>query len=353
MIPKAQGGERPLGIPTVSDRIAQTVAKSRLEPLLEPHFHADSYGYRPGKSALEAVQQARQRCWNFNWVLDLDIKGFFDNIDHDLLMRVLKKHTREPWILLYIERWLKAPVEDEQGNLAERVQGTPQGGVISPLLANLFLHYAFDRWMLTHYPHLPFERYADDAIVHCRTETEAQAVWAALSERLRACHLELHPEKTKVVFCKDDRIRGTYPHEEFTFLGYSFRPRVVKSRAGELFIGFTPAVSQFAEKVIRAKIRSWNLQRYSDMTLEEIAERCNPVIRGWLQYYGRFHRSALTRIFRQLDYALVRWAMRKYKRLHRRPKRATQWLNRIMRRDPKQFAHWILGDPNRSTVGAV
>jgi len=222
-IPKANGGERKLGIPAVSDRIAQMVVKSRLEPAVDPLFHPDSYGYRPGKSALDAVGQARQRCWRYDWILDLDIKGFFDNIPQDLLIRAVKKHVKEQWMVLYIERWLKAPVQEEDGQLVPREKGTPQGGVISPLLANLFLHYAFDRWMAKQNPQMPFERYADDAIVHCRTEAEAQGVRAAIAARLKECGLELHPEKTKVVYCKDDDRRRTYANEKFDFLGYTFR----------------------------------------------------------------------------------------------------------------------------------
>ena len=245
-IPKANGGERKLGIPTVSDRIAQMVVKSRLELAVDPLFHPDSYGYRPGKSALDAVGQARQRCWRYDWIVDLDIKGFFDNIPQDLLIRAVKKHAKEHWMVLYIERWLKAPVQEEDGQLVPREKGTPQGGVISPLLANLFLHYAFDRWMAKRYPKLPFERFADDAIVHCRTEKEAQEVRAAIAARLRECGLELHPEKTKVVYCKDDDRRRTYPNEKFDFLGYTFRPRRSKNREGKFFINFSPAVSDKA-----------------------------------------------------------------------------------------------------------
>jgi RNA-directed DNA polymerase len=220
-IPKKNGGERKLGIPTVADRIAQQVVKARLEPELEPLFHADSYGYRPGKSALDAVGQARARCWRYDWVLDLDIKSFFDSLSQDLLLRAVKKHAPEQWIVLYIERWLKAPGQEEDGRLVPRERGTPQGGVISPLLANLFLHYAFDRWLAAHYPQVPFERYADDVIAHCRTEKEAQEMRAAIAARLQSCGLELHPEKTKIVYCKDDLRKKTYPNEKFDFLGYS------------------------------------------------------------------------------------------------------------------------------------
>jgi RNA-directed DNA polymerase len=352
-IPKADGGERKLGIPTVSDRIAQMVVKSRLEPAVDPLFHPDSYGYRPGKSALDAVGQARQRCWRYDWVVDLDIKGFFDNIDHELLMRAVRKHAEDKWVVLYIERWLKAPVQEEDGLLVLRERGTPQGGVISPLLANLFLHYAFDEWMRRSYPHLPFERYADDAIVHCRTESEAQEVRSAIAVRLRECRLELHPDKTKVVYCKDDDRRGNYPSEKFDFLGYTFRPRRSKNRYGKYFINFSPAVSDKAGKAIRAEIRSWKLHLRSDKSLEDLARMFNPIIRGWLQYYGRYYRSALYPLMRQLDRSLARWAYRKHKKLRGHLRRATHWIARISRRDSKLFAHWQMGVRRGSLVGAV
>jgi RNA-directed DNA polymerase len=352
-IPKAGGGERKLGIPTVSDRVAQMVVKTRMEPEVDPHFHPDSYGYRPGKSALDAVGQARQRCWRFDWVLDLDIKGFFDNIDHELMMRAVRKHAKDKWVVLYIERWLKAPAQDEEGRLVPREEGTPQGGVVSPLLANLFLHYAFDGWMRKHYPHLPFERYADDGIVHCRTEKEAQEVRAAIAARLQECRLELHPEKTKVVYCKDDDRRGNYPNEKFDFLGYTFRPRRSKNRFGKYFINFSPAVSDKAGKAIRAEIRSWKLHLRSDKAIEDLSRMFNPIIRGWLQYYGRYYRSALYPPMRQLDRSLARWAYRKYKKLRRHLRRAAHWVARISRRDPKLWAHWGMGVRRGSMVGAV
>lgn len=352
-IPKTDGGERKLGIPTVSDRIAQMVVKARLEPEVDHLFHADSYGYRPGKSALDAVGQARQRCWRYDWVVDLDIKGFFDNIDHELLMRAVRKHAKDKWVVLYIERWLKASVQEQDGTLVPREKGTPQGGVISPLLANLFLHYAFDEWMRRSYPQLPFERYADDAIVHCRTERDAQEVRVAIAARLQECRLELHPEKTKVVCCKDDDRRGNYPNEKFDFLGYTFRPRRSKNRHGKYFINFTPAVSDKAGKAIRAEIRSWKLHLRSDKAIEDLSRMFNPIIRGWLQYYGRYYRSALYPLMRQLDRSLAHWAYRKYKKLRGHLRRATHWIARISRRDSKLFAHWQMGVRRGSLMGAV
>jgi RNA-directed DNA polymerase len=352
-IPKANGGERKLGIPTVSDRVAQMVVKSRLEPMVDPLFHSDSYGYRPGKSALQAVGQARQRCWWHDWIIDLDIKGFFDNIPHDLLIRAVKKHAKEKWVVLYIERWLTAPVQEEDGQLIPRVKGTPQGGVASPLLANLFLHYVFDRWMAERFPQAPFERFADDAIVHCRTETQAQRIREAIAARLRECGLELHPEKTKIVYCKDDYRRRTYPDETFDFLGYTFRPRRSKNREGKHFINFSPAVSDKAVKAMRTEIRSWNLPLRSDKRIEDLSRMFNPVVRGWLQYYGRFYRSALYPPMRQLDRSLARWAYRKYKKLRGHLRRATHWIARISRRDPRLFAHWQMGVRRGSMAGAV
>jgi len=374
-IPKANGGERQLGIPTVSDRIAQMVVKSRLEPEIDPLFHPDSYGYRPGKSAglkrrriptlspdkqrrvsapvVNAVGQARQRCWQFDWVIDLDIKGFFDNIDHELLMRAVRKHAKDPWAVLYIDRWLTAPAQDEEGRLTERGKGTPQGGVISPLLANLFLHYAFDVWIRSNYPQLPFERYADDAIVHGRTEAEAQELRTAIAARMEECRLELHPEKTKIVYCKDDDRRRRYPNEKFDFLGYGFQPRRSKNRFGRYFINFSPAISDKAGKSIREEIRSWNLHLRSDKAIEDLSRMFNPKIRGWLQYYGRYYRSALYPYMRQLDRSLARWAYRKYKKLRGHLRRATHWIARISRRDSKLFAHWQMGVRRGSMAGAV
>jgi RNA-directed DNA polymerase len=202
-IPKADGKVRKLGVPTISDRIAQTVVKQYLEPIVEPHFHSDSYGYRPNKSALQAVGQARWRCWRDNWVLDLDIKSFFDTIDHRLMMAAVRKFTQSPWILLYIERWLKADGITKEGKQTKREIGTPQGGVISPLLANIYLHFAFDIWMGNNYPHVHFERYADDIVIHCRSMKQLEMVKGKLTKRFAECKLSLNPEKTKVVYCKD------------------------------------------------------------------------------------------------------------------------------------------------------
>jgi len=341
-IPKDDGRMRPLGIPTVADRIAQTVVKRYLEPILEEYFHPDSYGYRPGKSAIEAVGTARQRCWRYGWVLDLDIKGFFDSIDQGLLLRAVRKHTNCKWVLLYIERWLKAPVQLEDGSLNHREKGTPQGGVISPLLANLFLHYAFDKWMQRNYPRIPFERYADDGICHCRGKAEAESLRVAMERRFAECGLELHLRKTRIVYCKDDNRRGDYPEQKFDFLGYTFRPRRAKDRWGRLFVTFSPAVSNKAAKMIRRTMRQWRMHRQTDKSLDDLARISNPVIRGWINYYGSFYKSALYPIFQTLDNILVRWASRKYKRLSGHNRRARHWLQRIAGSQLGLFAHWQL-----------
>ena len=341
-IPKDNGGTRPLGIPTVADRIAQTVVKRYLEPILEKYFHPDSYGYRPKKSAIEAIGVARQRCWRYDWVLDLDIKGFFDSIDHELLLRAVRKHTDCKWVLLYIERWLKAPVQLEDGSLIHRDRGTPQGGVISPLLANLFLHYAFDTWMQRQYPQILFERYADDGICHCRSKSEAEGLRVSIERRFSECGLELSLQKTKVVYCKDSYRRGDYPEQKFDFLGFTFRPRKAKDRWGRFFIAFTPAISNKATKSIRDTIRRLKMHRWSDKSLDDLALRINPALRGWINYYGSFYRSALYRTFQHLNNILVRWASRKYKRLRRYQHRARQWLQCVMHRQSSLFAHWQL-----------
>ena len=341
-IPKKDGGERRLGIPTVADRVAQTVVKGYLEPLVEPEFHGDSYGYRPGKSAHHAIAAARQRCWHYDWVIDMDIRGLFDNLDHSLIMRAVGKYTQCRWILLYVKRWLEAPVQQEDGTLVAREKGTPQGGVASPLLANIFLHLAFDSWIQKAHPDVPFERYADDSVAHCRTQEQAQQVLASIERRLKQCRLELHPRKTRIVYCKDGDRRGEHAHTKFDFLGYTFQARRSKNRWGKYFINFSPAVSREAAQRMRQEMRQWKVHLRSDKAIDDIARMWNPVLRGWIQYYGRFYKSALHPVFRHFDTTLVRWAMRKYKRLKRHRRRAVYWLGGVARREPRLFAHWYL-----------
>ena len=343
-IPKREGSIRHLGVPTVEDRIAQTVVKMYLEPIVEPEFHEDSYGYRPGMSALDAVAQTRRRCWKFDWVVDLDVQGCFDTLDHQLVIHAVRKYTDCRWVLLYVERWLKAPVLVEDGLVEERVSGTPQGGVVSPLLANIFLHLAFDSWILLSNPKVLFERYADDIVVHCRTEAEANNVLRAVVERLRRCKLEVHPQKTKIVYCKDANRRSNYEKESFDFLGYTFRPRRSRnSRDGRYFSSFTPAVSRSAAKRMRQTIRrNWQIPNHVSKNLTDLANMFNPILRGWINYYGAYCRSALTRVLDRLDHVLITWAMRKYKRFRGRRTRAAKWLMGVVKRQPSLFAHWSI-----------
>jgi RNA-directed DNA polymerase len=343
LIPKKSGGQRPLGIPTVSDRVAQTVVKLVLEPELEPHFHEDSYGYRPGRSAHQAIAITRKRCWWHDWVLEFDIRGMFDNIDHLLLMKAVRHHTTCSWVLLYIERWLTAPAQQKGGELRPRTKGTPQGGIVSPLLANLFLHYAFDRWMTVQLPKLPFCRYADDGLIHCRSLKQARYVRALLAQRLQECGLELHPDKTRIVYCKDLHRQQPYELIQFDFLGYTFRPRRSHDRHGRIFTNFTPAMSPSAAKAARQEIRSWKVQLKSDKSLEDLSRMFNPVIVGWVNYYCRFHGSAFTVVSRHINRAIVRWAMRKFKSLRGHKIRAAKWVERVAQQRPHLFAHWRQG----------
>jgi RNA-directed DNA polymerase len=286
-------------------------------------------------------------------VIDLDLKAFFDTIPHDLLLRAVSKHTGLRWALLYIERWPVAPLEKQDGTLVQRDRGTPQGSAISPLLANLFLHYAFDRWMARKFPGCPFERYADDGVVHCRSEAEARHVLASLSERMAEVGLELHPVKTKIVYCKDADRKGSHEHEQFDFLGYTFRPRLSKNKYGKHFVNFTPAVSGAARKRIGQEIRSWHIARRSDKSLTDLARMFNPIVQGWLNYYGRYYKSMLLLVLRRLNERLARWAMRKYKRLRGHLTRALKWLAGVARRAPGLFVHWRAGvRPDGWAVGA-
>jgi RNA-directed DNA polymerase len=342
-IPKKSGGVRMLGVPTVTDRIAQTVVKLVLEPMLEPLFHRNSYGYRPGHSALDAVAIVRRRNWEYDWVIEFDIKGLFDNIDHNLLLRAVRKHCQIPWVLLYIERWLKAPMQDQNGQLMERHCGTPQGGVVSPLLSNLFLHYAFDRWVTQNLRSVRFCRYADDGVIHCKSLPQAQMALRRIGERFRQCGLELHPEKTQIVYCKDINRPGSYPTIEFTFLGYTFRPRKAVDKYGRVYVNFSPAVSRDALRVMRQTIRGWRIQLKCDKELSDLSKMFNPVIRGWLNYYSRFHGSAMKPVWLHMNAFLTRWLRRKYKHVAWHKTRARRLLGRLAVSAPKAFAHWEAG----------
>ncbi|WP_394333087.1 group II intron reverse transcriptase/maturase [Arenibacter nanhaiticus] len=332
-----------MGIPTVADRIAQMAVVRVLEPVIDPVFHEDSYAYRPGRSAHQAVETARKRCWQFNWVLDLDVSKFFDTIDHELLMKAIKRHTSERWVLLYIERWLKVPYETKEGTCIERNQGVPQGSVIGPILANLFMHYAFDEWMRRKQGHIVFERYADDAICHCRTKAEAERLQAAIVERMAECKLALNERKTKIVYCKDDLRRGSWENVQFDFLGFTFRARRSKNRWGKHFINFSPAMSNRARKKISEEIRSWKLHLRSDKTLEDLAHMFNAKLQGYIGYFSKFYKSKMYPLFQQLNLRLAHWVERKFKRVRRHKTRAIRLLGRMCRQNPNLFAHWRFG----------
>jgi len=345
-IPKGDGSLRPLGIPTILDRVAQEVVRARFEPVMERFFHRDSYGFRPGKSAPEAVKTCRQRCWKYDWVLDVDIQKFFDTIDHELMMRAVEHHSPEDWMNLYIQRWLKAPVQQKDGKREATQRGTPQGGVISPLLANLYLHYAFDKWMERTFPEVKFERYADDIVIHCETREQSEQIERALAARLQECELSLHPEKTKVVYCKDESRKGWYPTKKFTFLGYTFQPRSAQNRATKrVFTRFLPAVSTASGKKFRTNLKRSRLLTMRHLSLDEFAKQLNQRVRGWYGYFSHFYPSALYRMNDWLDGAIVRWLRNKYAITW---KHAQQLLNRLARSNPSRFAHWLFRLPGRA-----
>jgi len=344
-IPKKDGKVRKLGIPTISDRVGQMVIKQMLEPRLEKIFSNNSYGYRPHKNAHQALEEVRKNCWKTDWVIDLDIKGFFDNIDHEKLMLAINKHVPENWMRFYIERWLKAPRLTKSGELiTNQGKGTPQGGVISPLLANLFLHYALDKWLEQTDKTVKYVRYADDVIIHCVSKAQTEQLLKSLQERMYSVGLELHPEKTKIVYCKDYRRKGTYPVVKFDFLGYSFQPRTTKSKKTKgLFLGFDCAISISSRKRIADKLGEIGVEKLSFKSIVGIAQYLNPMIRGWINYYGKFRPSELHKIFRLLRNRLLRWARKRYKRYKTSLSKANKWLKRVREQFPYLFYHWQLG----------
>jgi RNA-directed DNA polymerase len=342
-IPKKQGGTRPLGIPTVSDRIAQGVVKDYLEPSLEQIFHSSSFGYRPGRSAHDAIKQCQNNCIKYAWVIDVDIKGFFDNINHDLMLQLLQHHTQEKWVLMYAERWLKAGVEQEDGSIAARTKGTPQGGVISPLFANIYLDHALDKWMEEVHAQNPFERYADDIVIHCTNKDEAEQLLERLRERMQQFKLELHSDKTKIVYCQNYLRNEKHDNNSFTFLSYSFQPRTVKDKFGrkKRLVVFNAAISQKAKASIREKLRDRLLTRWSNQTLEWFAEKLNPKIRGWINYYARFNQQIAYNVFYYLNELIRKWIKNKYKI------KGKAWLYEkfklVLSNNPILFYHWKLG----------
>ncbi|SEH48713.1 group II intron reverse transcriptase/maturase [Mycolicibacterium rutilum] len=339
-IPKPHGGgTRVLGVPTVADRIAQTVVAIRLEEQVEPILHPDSYGYRPNRSALDAVGACRQRCWSYDWVIDLDVAKFFDSVPWDLVIKAVAAHTDQSWVLLYVKRWLAAPLQQPDGTLHQRDRGTPQGSAVSPVLANLFLHYAFDMWMRREFPSVPFERYADDAVVHCTSERQAHQVQAAIATRLESVGLRLHPDKTRIVYCQDANRRGSAEHTSFTFLGYMFRARGARNRNGVVFTSFLPAVSPDALKKMGQVLRRWKLHRRTDLSFVELARMINPVVRGWMRYYGAFYSTALNPFLGRINAYLLRWIRKKYRRYRGYRKASKAWA-RAVAHYPRLFAHW-------------
>jgi group II intron reverse transcriptase/maturase len=339
-IPKSHGGgTRILGVPAVADRIARTVVARRLEARAEPAFHPGSYGCRPGRSALDAVDTCRRRCWKAGWIIDLDIQEFFGSVRWDLVVKAVEASTSLPWVVLYVKRWLKAPLQLPDGTLQKRDRGTPQGSAVSPVLANLFLHYAFGLWMAREFPAVTFERYVDDAVVHCESETRARAVVAAIAERMEQAGLRLHPGKTKIVYCQDGKRRGSCEHTSFTFLGFTFRQRRVRDKNGKQFSSFNPAISKDALNRLGAEVRSWRLHLRAGRTFAELARAVNPIVRGWMQYYGAFYRSAMYQLLSRINAYLVRWIRKKYKRLQARKKAMECWRG-ITERYPRMFAHW-------------
>jgi RNA-directed DNA polymerase len=341
LIPKKQGGSRPLGIPTVSDRIAQTVVKQHLEPSLDKMFHNNSFGYRPSKSAHQAVKQCEEHCRQHAWVIDVDIKGFFDNIDHEVMVGLLEKYTQEKWILMYAGRWLKASVEQSDGSLMKREKGTPQGGVISPLLANLYLHEAFDQWMENDHKCNPFERYADDIVIHCSTRENAEQLLELIRERMQQYKLQLHAEKTKIVYCKDYRRKERHENRSFTFLGFGLQPRTIASQQGGRFLVFRAAISQQAKTSIRQAIAVVIQPSRYKHSIVWMAEKLNAKIRGWLNYYGAFMKWETLEVFSYLNGLLVRWIRNVYKIYGKR--KAFRKLKEIQRQIPNLFYHWQFG----------
>jgi RNA-directed DNA polymerase len=339
-IPKTHGGgTRILGVPTVGDRIAQTVVARRLGEKVEPILHPDSYGYRPGRSPLHAIETCRKRCWKTDWLIDLDIQKFFDSVPWDLVVKAVEANTDLPWVVLYVKRWLEAPVALPDGTLQQRDRGTPQGSAVSPVLANLFLHYAFDSWMAREFPGVAFERYVDDAVVHCVSESQARLVVAAIADRMEQVGLRLHPDKTKVVYCKDGKRRGLYEHTAFTFLGFTFQQRRARNRQGKKFSSFLPAISKDALKKISAEVRSWRLHNRTGLTFKDLSRRINPIVAGWMQYYGAFYRSAVYPVLSRVNAYLVCWIRKKYKRLRAKKKAMKCWRGAV-ERHPRMFAHW-------------
>jgi len=339
-IPKPHSlGVRVIGVPTIADRVAMTVAAMYLGERAEPRFHADSYAYRPGKSHLGAVGTCRQRCWKYDWLIDLDVQKFFDEAPWDLIVRAVEAVTDCRWLLLYVKRWLAAPFQQPDGTLVERTRGTPQGSAVSPILTNLFMHFAFDAWMARNFSGCPFERYSDDVVVHCKTRRQAEGVRDAIAVRMEEVGLRLHPDKTTVVYCKDGKRRGEHEHFSFTFLGFTFRARKARATGGGFFSSFQPAMSPEALKAKSVRLRELRIHRRTDLSLNDLARWLNPIVAGWMHYYGRYYWTAMDPLLQRVNTYLRRWAAKKYKRL-RAYKRFKRWWTGVQGKEPGLFAQW-------------
>ncbi|NQY10149.1 MAG: group II intron reverse transcriptase/maturase [Flavobacteriales bacterium] len=343
-IPKDRGKTRPLGIPTVSDRIAQQVIKKYIEPRIDAKFMDNSYGYRPNKSAHDAIKEVRKNVLKYGWVIDLDIQEFFENVQHDLLLKALKVDVSETWVEMYISRWLVAPIQLQDGTLVNpKGKGTPQGGVISPLLSNLYLHYCIDKWLSIHIPSVTMIRYADDMVIHCSTQQEAEQVLCRVTDRLAQCGLQVHPQKTKIVYCKKAGRNLTGLPVQFDFLGFSFRPIMTKLRKGVFFLQYDCKMSRKSKKRILKGIRDLNLHRKTRSNLQDLAIVLNPKIRGWINYYGKVKRNSLKPVFYYLHHRIIKWILNKYKRFKGSRVLAVKWLRNITKHYPTMFYHWELG----------
>jgi group II intron reverse transcriptase/maturase len=332
---------RSLGIATVEDRIAQQVVRAYLEPKVEPTFHDSSYGFRPKRSAHQALRVATTQCFKNSWVLEIDIKKYFDTIDHELLLKAVRKYTTEKWVLMYIERWLKAGTLKEDGTIQERVEGTAQGSVVSPLLSNVFLHFAFDKWMEKNYPTVAFERFADDIIVHCKTEKQAMYIKHLIAKRFEECKLSLSEEKTKLVFCKNPNNKGFKGHknQSFDFMGFTFKPRLCKTVNGILLLSM-PDISRKSEKSIARQIRSMQIHRMK-MKIPQLAKFLNQRTAGWINYYfGAIGRSQ--KVWWLLNKKILKWVIRNRSWGF---KRALRWIKSIYTTQPRLFLHWDILRP--------
>ena len=344
LIPKGDGKMRPLGIPTVVDRVPQQVIATELETIVDRQLSPNSFGYRPNKSAHGAIEQCRENCLKYSWVIDLDIKSFFDTIDHELLLKAVQFYTKETHILMYVKRWLEATIPLPDGTeQSPNGKGTPQGGVISPILANIFLDIVFDRWMGKNYPENPFERYADDIVIHCRHIKEALRLLEAIKQRMKSCKLELNQEKSKIVYCRRNQKRQPpfkVKYQKFDFLGFTFKPQTVKER-GRIKLGFTPAISQKSISRWSEELRKMDIHRWMHFPLTKIAEILRPKLRGWLNYYGKFRISEMRKLFKPLHLRLTKWIRNKYRRYRKKNWYcAFQYLQQISKSYPYLFEHW-------------